>query len=318
MCASPCIAEHVPLRFSILTPTLNRHAMLGEAVASVAGQGWPDVEHIVADGGSTDGTPEMLAGAANLRVLPGPDAGIYDGLNKAMAAARGDIIGWLNSDDLYAPGAFAAAAAAFEARPELAALCGSAQIEAGGVAERVYASEDVADLSPGAVLIGPTLPNAWFFRRAVFDAVGPFDTNLSFAADSDFMLRFAKTGLPHAATTALFYRYRRHAGSATLQGAPRAVREDMLRLALKWRDDPDPRVSATARALEGRCRAMLALGALSEGRVADATTHLRHAPSIVSGIGDYVKRGLDPSLRRRRFGEPPASPTSRADRTSRS
>lgn len=308
----------MPLRFSILTPTLNRRAMLWEAIASVKAQGWAEVEHIVADGGSIDGTLEMLASASNVRVLPGPDGGIYEGMNKAVAAARGDVVGWLNSDDLYTPRAFAIVAAAFEARPEVSAVCGSAQVSCGGVAERVYTSECVADLSPGALLIGPTLPNAWFFRRSVFDAVGLFDTNLSFAADSDFMQRFAKAGLQRATTPALLYNYRRHAGSATLHGAPEPVREDMLRLAEKWRNDDDPQVRIAARALEGRCRAMLALGALRKGRVGDAARQLSHAPCITGGIADYMMRRIVPILRRRRFGEQPASLFSHGDRTNRS
>ena len=220
----------------ILTPTLNRRAMLGEALQSVAAQGWPKVQHIIADGGSSDGTLEWLAGREAL-VLGGPDAGIYDGLNRAAGAADGDIIGWLNSDDQYAAGALAAAAAAFARDDGLAALCGAALIERAGRVERIYAGQDIADLSPGAVLIGPTLPNAWFFRRAAFMAAGPFSTALRFAADGDFMMRFGRLGLRHGHVDDLVYRYRRHEGSATISdAASRALREDMLaRAKLAWR-----------------------------------------------------------------------------------
>lgn len=290
------------LRFSILTPTLNRRALLGEALESVAAQRWPAVRHIVADGGSSDGTPEWLAGQSGVQVLPGPDAGIYDGLNKAAAAADGDIIGWLNSDDRYAPGAFSAVAAAFAADGSLAAVCGAARIESAGRVERVYAGREIADLSPGALLIGPTLPNAWFFRRDAFRAAGPFLTALRFAADGDFMMRFARLGARHAHVDDLLYCYRRHDGSATIgAGASSALREDMLALALMWREDAA--AGEAARALEGRCRAALALEALRHGRLGEAAAHAARLPAMLSGVLDLAHRRLDPALRRRREGE---------------
>lgn len=294
----------VALRFSILTPTRNRCLMLQEAIASVHAQNWPNVEHIIADGGSSDDTLEMLAAAEGVQVLTGPDRGIYDGLNRALSVADGDVIGWLNSDDAYEAGAFAAAAMEFENNPEAAAVCGGVIFEREGTVERVYPSELVADLSPGAVLIGPTLPNAWFFRRRVVAELGPFATDLPFAADGDYLQRFTKL---HASVTAVrqyFYRYRRHAGSATLSGkvVPDEVRRDMLRLALKWRGDPDPRVRAAARALEGRCRAALALSTLRGGRLDSALGHLSHVQTIAHGVFDYAAWRLLPNLRRRRLG----------------
>jgi glycosyltransferase involved in cell wall biosynthesis len=87
----------VPLRFSIVVPTFNRRAMLAEALASVRTQNWPDVETIIVDGGSTDGTIEDCAKLQDARLIGGPDRGVYDGLNKGMAAATGDIVGLLNS-----------------------------------------------------------------------------------------------------------------------------------------------------------------------------------------------------------------------------
>lgn len=290
------------LRFSILTPTLNRRALLGEALESVAAQRWPAVQHIVADGGSSDGTLEWLAGQGGVQVLEGPDAGIYDGLNKAAAAAEGDIVGWLNSDDSYAPSAFAAVAEAFARDTSLAAVCGAARIESGGRVERHYPGRDIADLSPGALLIGPTLPNAWFFRRDVFRAVGPFSAALRFAADSDFMMRFARLGAAHGHVDDLVYRYRRHDGSATIgAGASLALREDMLALALMWRKDAA--AGAVARALEGRCRAALAVEALRRGKLGAAASHAAHLPAIFSGVSDWAHRRLDPALRLRREGE---------------
>ena len=94
------------MRISIVTPTLNRAHFLAQAIDSVLAQNDSDVEHIVVDGISTDGTVELLARYPHLRVIREPDTGLYDALNKGLRAATGDMIGWLNSDDLFAPDAF--------------------------------------------------------------------------------------------------------------------------------------------------------------------------------------------------------------------
>ena len=92
------------MRASIITACYNRAATIGEAIASVAGQSYRDIEHIIVDGGSTDGTLEVIERhrASIARVIHGPDRGIYDALNKGLAASTGDLIGFLHSDDFYA------------------------------------------------------------------------------------------------------------------------------------------------------------------------------------------------------------------------
>ena len=113
-------------RFSIVVPTLNSRLMLLEALASVRIQAWPDVEIIVVDGGSTDGTQELIAQMPGVRLIPGPDRGVYDALNKGIAVANGDVVGLLNSDDAYEPGTFSAVVQAFTAHPGADAICGGA------------------------------------------------------------------------------------------------------------------------------------------------------------------------------------------------
>ncbi len=82
--------------------------MIGQAVGSVIKQNYFPVEHIIVDGGSTDGTLDLLAQFPHLKVVSGPDNGMYDALNKGLKLAHGEIIGFLNTDDLYAPGALEA------------------------------------------------------------------------------------------------------------------------------------------------------------------------------------------------------------------
>ena len=87
---------------SILTPSFNQAAWLGDNLHSVACQSYPHVEHIVMDGGSTDGSVELLEAAGDsVRWRSEPDGGQADAINKAFVESRGDIIGWINSDDAY-------------------------------------------------------------------------------------------------------------------------------------------------------------------------------------------------------------------------
>src|SRR5260370_131957 len=95
------------LSVSVITPCLNGAGYLAEAIESVMAQRFPHIEHIVVDGGSTDRTLEVLRRYPHVRVISGPDRGMYDALNKGLTLARGDIIGVLNSDDCYAADALA-------------------------------------------------------------------------------------------------------------------------------------------------------------------------------------------------------------------
>ena len=91
---------------SIVTPTFERAHFIERTIRSVAGQSYPHVEHIVVDGASKDGTAALLERCAtqyNLRWVSEPDRGMYDAINKGLRMARGEIVAYLNSDDLYFP-----------------------------------------------------------------------------------------------------------------------------------------------------------------------------------------------------------------------
>jgi glycosyltransferase involved in cell wall biosynthesis len=204
---------------SVITPSLNSGRFLGEAIESVQAQGFRNVEHILADGGSTDGTLQMLERYPHLVILRGPDSGLYEALNRALAAARGGIIGILNADDCYQPGAFADVLPAF----------GDGRVMAAGgdaVAFRdpkqAPLPEDRLNSIAGDPLFGATLGNpamnAWFFRAAVFKRIGSFDARFKVAGDREFMLRFACSGLSCVKIERLIYRYRIHPDSMTFAG----------------------------------------------------------------------------------------------------
>jgi glycosyltransferase involved in cell wall biosynthesis len=153
------------LTFSIVIPTFNRRDMVLEAIASARAQDWNAVEIIVIDGGSTDGTQEVVSREPSIRLISEPDRGVYDALNKGIAAATGEIVGLLNSDDRYEPGIFSRVAAAFEANPQAGSVCGSARVVEGQRLVQVIEREEDKHLTPRAALIGNCIPNARFFRR---------------------------------------------------------------------------------------------------------------------------------------------------------
>jgi len=256
--------------------------MLLEALASVRQQAWPDTEIIVVDGGSTDGTVETVAQMKDIRLLPGPDRGVYDALTKGFAAATGAIIGLLGSDDAYEAGVFAAVAQAFGEHPQADAVCGGAiLVNENGVIETYNAESDKTLATPRPIFIGACIPNARFFRREAAHRVGDFRYDYRFVGDRDWLARFYKLGLVTVALPDVIYRYRQHPGSLTFGKDPvrqHAIREELLRLAREWRADPTvpEDLRHFAGLLEGRCTSWLIGAAIRRGdwvKVARLSTH---------------------------------------------
>ena len=264
------------LRFSIITPTFNRCDMLVDALGSVACQEWPEIEHIVVDGGSTDGTLDLVAGHPELRLISGPDEGVYDALNKGIAAATGDVVCFLNSDDTFEPGALKAAAAGFAEDPSCDSICGSARLVAGGRSIEVYdRDEDKRLISARTALLGASIINARFFRKPVLDKIGPFSLTYRIVSDRDLLMRAISLGLRTKPIAPLVYAYRRHHGSLSFSGeaAQRPpIWQELLAVARYWADDDTIKTSDRrfARALEGRCLGRLIQRDLAEGRPKDA------------------------------------------------
>jgi len=220
------------LIISIITPCLNRVEFIAEAVESVRQQDYPDVEHIVIDGGSTDGTLERLAGYPRLQVHSGPDQGIYDALNKGIHLAQGEVVGFLNSDDLYEPHIFGEIGETFEKNPGVEAVVGGAsifyhdsQLERKTLAEFpcVPQHELLARATQGAPIF-----NAWFFRTRLLDELGGFDAHYRYAADRDLLIRMALRNKSYTSLAQPFYQYRMHPGSYTLSGQESGEAEFMF------------------------------------------------------------------------------------------
>jgi glycosyltransferase involved in cell wall biosynthesis len=180
------------LHISVITATWQSAGTLGDCLASVAGQTWPWREHLVIDGGSTDGTVELVNGydPSVACFVSEPDAGIYDALNKGIARARGEVIGFLHADDLYASADVLAQVAEAFADPTVDAVYGDllyVRQEDTAKVVRYWASAPYSRrrLHWGWMPPHPTL----YVRRRWYELIGGFDTRYRIAADYHSMLR---------------------------------------------------------------------------------------------------------------------------------
>jgi len=208
------------LFLTIVTPCLNRAQYIEEAIQSVLNQDYSEVEHIVVDGGSTDGTLDILGRYEHLKVISEPDQGLYDALNKGILLSKGDVIGHLNSDDLYAENVFGEIMRLFESDPEVEGVFGGAIVfeEVGDGSRKTiaeYCSGDFTRLSFNNITLGNPIINARFFRRSFYDRVGLYETRYKIAADREFLLRVALGNIKWASVKKVVYWYRQHSGSLT-------------------------------------------------------------------------------------------------------
>ena len=170
------------MRISIVTISYNQARFLKQAIRSVIDQDYPDIEYIVVDPGSTDGSREIIERYRSCisKIIFEPDAGPADGLSKGFACATGDIYGYLNSDDYFEPDAFTRVARVFEAKPAVDVLCGAIRIVDGSgnarlrtlIADKFNLKRYVA----GVCVVGQ---QGTFFRRRAFERTGGFNLEQS-------------------------------------------------------------------------------------------------------------------------------------------
>ncbi len=185
-------------RISIITPTYNAVKFIAECVENVAAQSVAGLEHIVMDGGSRDGTVEELERLAtvhpHLRFVSEPDRGQSDAMNKGVARASADVIGFLNVDDYYEPGAIGEALAYLDQDPSLTMIVGTCRvINEDGSTDHWNRPHD---LRPEALMLGwmyfqfPCNPSAYIYRKSVHDAI-EYNVGDHYAMDFDFILAVA-------------------------------------------------------------------------------------------------------------------------------
>jgi len=189
---------------SVVTPSLNQAAFVERTLLSVLSQeGDFDLDYVVVDGRSSDGTLDILERYRNrVRLVVEPDRGQADAVNKGLRLARGEILCWVNSDDLLRPGALGRVVAAFGARPEASWLHGRCDI----VDERdrpirgwvaAYKDFRARRFSLASLLVENYVSQMTvFWRRELQDRVGLLDDSLRYTFDYDLWLRFARETEP--------------------------------------------------------------------------------------------------------------------------
>jgi glycosyltransferase involved in cell wall biosynthesis len=213
------------LSVSVITPSYNQGAFLAETVQSVLAQADEDTEYFVADGASTDDSCEILRRYdGQLKWVSEPDRGQAHAVNKGIAATSGEIIGWLNSDDVYAPGALQRVRDVFQAEPTVDVVYGQANlIDADG---NVVGAYPVEPISPRRMRDTCTLCQpAVFFRRSVVDRFGPLDEELQFCMDYEYWLRLSTGGAQFHLTDRVLACSRVHEDTKTLARRSEAYRE---------------------------------------------------------------------------------------------
>ncbi|MBV9234319.1 MAG: glycosyltransferase [Xanthobacteraceae bacterium] len=208
-------------KLTIVTPSWNGERFIREAVESIAQQGYPDLEHIVLDAGSTDGTLAQLAQFPTVLVRSEPDRGIYDALNKGVAQAHGEIIGFLNTDDLYPDGVLVEIGSIFARDPDVDVVVGqSCLFETGGQGRRsplfVRTHVNQNGLWLPELAFGVPGFNGCFFRRRVFEKLGNLSIKYRITGDREFLMRLAIAGMKAARIDKPAILYRAHAGSLSM------------------------------------------------------------------------------------------------------
>jgi len=207
------------LNISIVTPSFNQAQFLDDCINSVATQTHQALEHLVFDPGSTDRSREIAASASTVTLVAEPDSGQADAIAKGMKMSKGDIIGWLNSDDVYAADdVFEKILARFQAsdRPDIVYGRGT-YIDADGAFIRdAYVNEDPSTLGTRLHYEVGILQPTVFFRREVFDAIEPPREHLHFAMDYDLWIRAASAGLRFAFLPELVASGRYYADNKTM------------------------------------------------------------------------------------------------------
>jgi glycosyltransferase involved in cell wall biosynthesis len=250
MCDSLIASGRLTVReISVLVPSLNSGRFIAEAITSALQQRPAPLEVLVQDAGSTDQTMVELARfGGSVKVVQESDRGQADALNRAVARAKGEILVWLNADDLIAPGAFAAVVSSFERSPDAEFVYGDFEvIDAEGRILRRFVSSayDPARVFTHGCYI---FSGAIYFRRTLMERVGQFDDRFHACMDLDYLIRIGEARSVHAGRTLAQFRLAGSQKSTSMRlqflreshairwREARSVRRRVLAIALSLRD----------------------------------------------------------------------------------
>lgn len=199
-------------KISIVTPLLNQQPFIEETIRSILLQGYPDVEHIVIDGGSTDGSLEVIGQYAPwVRCIVRKGEGQSAAVNTGFREATGDLIGWQNSDDFYGPDNFQQAALASVRYPECDILNGLVCGFQGQNSKPPWLFENCKEFSQESLLEEMCVMNqSMFFRRKIFEQGIYLKDDLHYAMDREFFWRLSLAGFRYRAVPSMIGYYRQH------------------------------------------------------------------------------------------------------------
>jgi glycosyltransferase involved in cell wall biosynthesis len=210
-------------KITIVTPSFNHRRFIEQTITSVLDQEYPGLEYIVMDGGSTDGTLDILRKYEHHFQfwVSAPDHGQADAINKGFARASGDILAWLNSDDFYEPGVFAQAGELFHELHDVDVISGRCRLYYGDARNRVMNPSPLRTLEDflrinsnwrnGHLIVQPEA----FFRRRAFDKAGGLREELHFCFDQRLWADMAKSGCKFDSVDRHWANLRMHAGQKT-------------------------------------------------------------------------------------------------------
>jgi len=203
-------------KISIITPSYNQANFIEDAIKSVLGQNYPNFEHIIIDGGSVDGTVDILKKYPHLKWISEPDKGQSEAVNKGILISTGEIIGWLNADDIYYPDTFRAVAEIFRNNPNIDIIFGNyCYIDENG--ELLSIRREI----PFNFKIYLWTKNCYhancagFFKRRCFEQFGLLNETLHYSMDFELYLRFYINGCQFYQCDKIFGGYRIHSTSKT-------------------------------------------------------------------------------------------------------
>ncbi|MBY0113417.1 MAG: glycosyltransferase [Phycisphaerales bacterium] len=227
--------SHRP-RVSIVTPSFNQRRFLEATAESVLGQGYPNLEYVVMDGGSQDGSADYLRSIESRLTAwrSEPDRGQADAINKAFALTSGEIMAWINSDDLLLPGAIDAVVAHFQSHPNVDVVYG----------QRLVIDHDGREVgrwvlprhSTSAFLWRDYIPQeTLFWRRSLWDRCGSrVDASFQFAMDWELVLRFHEHGARFARLPRYLGAFRTHDEQKSLAQVEKVGRPEFERLRQRY------------------------------------------------------------------------------------
>ena len=189
-------------RITVVTPTYNDGELLKECIVSVLEQGYPNLEYIVVDGGSTDGSLDILKRYDDRLAYwtSEPDRGQADALNKGFRRATGELVCWLNSDDFFYPGALAAAAEAYRGDPDAPFYFGNGyRVDHSGRKLAEFFPDGHVHFRREAIVFGLNcvLQPSTFIRRTALEQLDLLDADLHYGFDTDLWIRLSALGRPH-------------------------------------------------------------------------------------------------------------------------